>query len=186
MIASARLTLLSLLCASLTGLMSLALGGAGQPETADLAVADSSTAARDPLATDHGSWRWPLEEPITVAKPFDLPKEPWLAGHRGIDLKTAADGSVFAPADGQISYVGWIVDRNVVVIDHGGLRSTLEPVETQLTVGCRVSKGELIGQISTQGAAHCDLCLHWGVRRGQDYLDPALLVDPRPRAILLR
>jgi hypothetical protein len=48
-----------------------------------------------------------------------------------------------------------------------------------------VQRGDLVGRV---GAApgHCApaACLHWGVRRGEAYLDPVALVAPR-RVILL-
>jgi murein DD-endopeptidase MepM/ murein hydrolase activator NlpD len=123
---------------------------------------------------------------VEIVRPFDLPAEPWLAGHRGVDLRSGAGPEVIAPGAGTVTFNGWIVDRHVLVIRHGELASTLEPVLSDLETGTQVTSGQPIGQIAADDASHCADCLHWGVRRGETYLDPTLLVQPRPRAVLWR
>jgi murein DD-endopeptidase MepM/ murein hydrolase activator NlpD len=123
---------------------------------------------------------------VRIARPFDLPAEPWLAGHRGVDLDAAGSGPVLAPAAGVVSFNGWIVDRHVLVIRHGDLASTLEPVLSDLAVGTPLERGQPVGALAAAEATHCPGCLHWGVRRGDQYLDPTHLVSPRPRAVLRR
>ena len=45
-----------------------------------------------------------------------------------------------------MSFVGVVVDRPVITIDHGGgLRSSFEPVESTLAAGTTVGAGEVIG-----------------------------------------
>ncbi|MDR2381220.1 MAG: M23 family metallopeptidase, partial [Bifidobacteriaceae bacterium] len=110
----------------------------------------------------------------------------WLAGHRGVDLKSEASDAVYAPGAGQITFNGWIVDRHVVVIRHGELISSLEPVLSGMAVGDSVEAHQLIGSIASGEAGHCDGALHWGVRLDGNYIDPTLLVAPRPRAVLHR
>ncbi|MCL1898707.1 MAG: M23 family metallopeptidase [Micrococcales bacterium] len=127
---------------------------------------------------------WPLPAPVQVVRVFDRPAHNWLAGHRGADLSGPSAAPVLAPAAGVISYNGWIVDRRVLVIDHGDLRSTLEPVVSELVVGATVLRGQAVGKLATDQASHCQGCLHWGVRRGQDYLDPLSLLRASPRAVL--
>jgi murein DD-endopeptidase MepM/ murein hydrolase activator NlpD len=129
---------------------------------------------------------WPLAKPVEIVRAFDLPDQPWLAGHRGVDLRAAPGAEVLAPATGTISFNGWIVDRHVLVIKHGELASTLEPVLSDLAVGVSVGRGATVGAVASGEAWHCQNCLHWGVRRGDQYLDPTLLADPRPRAVLWR
>jgi hypothetical protein len=85
-----------------------------------------------------------------------------------------------------VAFNGWIVDRHVLVIRHGELSSTLEPVLSSLTLGQLVTRGQAVGLVADGEAWHCDGCLHWGVRRGQQYIDPTLLAEPRPRAVLKR
>ncbi|MGI3782683.1 MAG: peptidoglycan DD-metalloendopeptidase family protein [Janthinobacterium lividum] len=118
---------------------------------------------------------WPLDGTPTVEHGFDPPDVPWGAGHRGVDLEARPGQRVLAPADGRVVFVGRVGGKPVVVIDHGGTRSTLEPVEASVRVGQRVRQGQVIGRVGHE--THCqDRCLHWGLKRGKDYLDPLVLV----------
>ncbi len=49
----------------------------------------------------------------------------------------------------------------------------------KVSAGERVYGGQVIGTV-TAGHPGCpvEACLHWGVRRGSDYLDPLRLVVP--------
>jgi murein DD-endopeptidase MepM/ murein hydrolase activator NlpD len=103
-----------------------------------------------------------------------------------VDLQAAADGGpVTAPESGTVSFVGVVVDRPVITIDHGnGLRSSFEPVESSLAAGAAVSKGDVVGTVVH---GHCASlpCIHWGVRRGEEYLNPlSLVTDLRPSILL--
>jgi len=109
-----------------------------------------------------------------------------MSGHRGVDLEASADGvSVTSPADGTISFVGVVVDRPVITVDHGdGLRSSFEPVQSPLAAGDTVAKGDVIGTVLS---GHCGPgpCVHWGVRLGEDYVDPLeFVLDLRPSVLL--
>jgi murein DD-endopeptidase MepM/ murein hydrolase activator NlpD len=132
----------------------------------------------------HRLFQWPLTGVIGIARAFDGPAMPWLAGHRGVDLAAPAGTPVIAPAGGVVSFAGFVVDRHLIVIDHGTLRSTLEPVMPAFSVGAAVSAGQTVGTVSGE-ASHSPATVHWGVRRGDTYLDPTLLVCPPPRAVLL-
>jgi murein DD-endopeptidase MepM/ murein hydrolase activator NlpD len=147
-----------------------------QPESATTAA---QTGARP-------SWRWPLAPRPPILRGFDPPPKPWLSGHRGVDLGFATAGtSIVSPAPGTVSFVGVVVDRPVITIDHGGgLRSSFEPVESTLAVGTTVGAGEVIG---TALPGHClaAQCLHWGVRDGEEYVNPLQFVlDLRPSILL--
>ncbi|MCA4133717.1 M23 family metallopeptidase [Arthrobacter sp. M4] len=131
-------------------------------------------------------WSWPLSPKPKVLQHFDPPPKPWLSGHRGVDLMASGDGTeVLAPESGTVSFEGVVVDRPVITVDHGsGLRSSFEPVATTLEAGARVEKGQVIGTV--QGG-HCptDVCLHWGVRRGVQYVNPlSFVLDMRPSVLL--
>lgn len=84
-----------------------------------------------------------------------------------------------------MSFVGVVVDRPVITLDHGdGLRSSFEPLESGLVKGARVAVGETLGHILP---GHCGSvpCVHWGVRRGDEYLNPlAFVTDLRPSILL--
>ena len=73
-----------------------------------------------------------------------------------------------------------------VSVDHaGGLRTTYEPVQPTVAAGQAVARGSPLGSLLT-GHAGCpaEACLHWGLRRGEAYLDPLTLLRP-PRVRLL-
>jgi murein DD-endopeptidase MepM/ murein hydrolase activator NlpD len=103
-----------------------------------------------------------------------------------VDLGSASDGGpVTAPEAGTVSFVGVVVDRPVITIDHGhGLRSSFEPVRSTLKKGASVAKGAVVGTLL---AGHCGRspCVHWGVRRGEEYLNPlSFILDLRPSVLL--
>lgn len=50
-----------------------------------------------------------------VLQSFIPPQLPWSSAHRGIDLR-AATGQVLAPAAGEVTFVGNVVDRPVITI----------------------------------------------------------------------
>lgn len=132
------------------------------------------------------SWSWPLPPKPSVLRTFDPPDKPWLSGHRGVDLGPTSDGApVTAPSDGVVAFAGVVVDRPVLTIDHGdGLKSSFEPVTSELKAGDAVRKGQVIG---TTDPGHCSSapCLHWGVRRGEDYVNPLGFVEDLRPSILL-
>ena len=148
-------------------------------------VAVASGVDSDPEVTA-GGWSWPLSPRPAVLRPFDPPAKPWLSGHRGVDLGAAHDGAeVTSPADGTVTFVGVVVDRPVITVDHGnGLRSSFEAVGSDLTPGAAVTEGGVLGWIQ---AGHCGPgpCVHWGVRRGEAYLNPlGFVTDLRPSILL--
>ncbi len=65
----------------------------------------------------------------------------------------------------------------MVVVVHGDLRTTYEPVAASIAVGAQVPAGAEIGRLDA-GHAGCPAaaCLHWGLRGGA-YLDPVPAVD---------
>jgi hypothetical protein len=98
-----------------------------------------------------------------------------------------------------VTFAGPVGGKGVVVITHpNGLRSSLEPVIDPVSAGTPVAAAMPVGTLGTwpggQNADHCtgaaapggfDACLHWGVRRGEVYLDPLTLLDAEPPIILL-
>lgn len=108
--------------------------------------------------------------PGPVVRGFDPPSRDWLPGHRGVDLAAPVGSGVRAAASGRVSVAQVIAGRGVVTIVHGELRTTYEPVRASVRVGQRVDAGDVIGTVE---AGHCAAgCLHFGLKRGDEYLDP--------------
>jgi murein DD-endopeptidase MepM/ murein hydrolase activator NlpD len=122
---------------------------------------------------------------LQVTRRFEPPPTPYAAGHRGVDLGSAPAAVVRAAAAGVISYAGPLAGRGVVVVVHGALRTTYEPVTAAVRRGAPVTAGQRIGTLEP-GHAGCPVaaCLHWGLLRGDVYLDPLGLVGPRPVRLL--
>jgi murein DD-endopeptidase MepM/ murein hydrolase activator NlpD len=138
--------------------------------------------------TPAGRWSWPLRPAPLVIRGFALGPTPWSPGHRGVDLAARPGDQVLAPANGVVSYTGVLAGRPVLSLDHGGgLVSSFEPVSSQLARGTQVRQGQPIGELEA-GPGHCspEACLHWGVRRAGQYINPlSLLPGPRGPVILL-
>lgn len=115
---------------------------------------------------------------------FDPPGVTWGAGHRGVDLQGSPGETVVASADGTVTFAGVLAGRGVVVVDHGVVRTTYEPVAATVTVGGVVGRGQPIGRLLA-GHASCPAttCLHWGLREGDTYLDPLLLLGAAIRLL---
>ncbi len=128
-------------------------------------------------------WRPPVD-PVLVTRDFDPPAQPWQPGHRGMDLRAWPGSPVRASGPGRITFAAPLAGRGVVVVDHGWVRTTYEPVAAQVRVGQPVAPGTVLGRVAP-GTGHCGTgeCLHLGLRQGRDYLDPDLLW--RGRAVLI-
>ncbi|GAB3158066.1 hypothetical protein GCM10027290_60580 [Micromonospora sonneratiae] len=93
-----------------------------------------------------------------------------LAGEPGAAVRTAGPGTVL--------FAGLVAGRPVVSVAHStGLRTTYEPVRPLVSVGQRLDRGEQVG-VLLPGHPGCPeaACLHWGLRRGEVYLDPLALL----------
>jgi len=149
---------IALALAALAGIGCAVWGGGGDPALASQARAVLSS----PVA------------PLKVERLASLPPQPWLAGHRGIDIEAVLGDDVTAPDAGVISFAGFVVNRPVVSIRHGrGLVTSLEPVDATVAVGEAVTRGETVGTVSAS-AGHCAprTCIHWGLRLDGVYVDP--------------
>jgi murein DD-endopeptidase MepM/ murein hydrolase activator NlpD len=131
------------------------------------------------LAAVRADWTAPMDGDLVVTRPFQPPPMPFAAGHRGADLGGTPWSPVLAAGDGVVVFAGMVAGRPVVSIDHaGGLRTTYEPVDASVAAGQEVSRGSPIGTLWA-GHAGCprEACLHWGLRRGELYLDPMSLLE---------
>jgi murein DD-endopeptidase MepM/ murein hydrolase activator NlpD len=140
-------------------------------------------------ATPRPGFGWPLPGTPTVDRGFQPPASAWGAGHRGVDVRGYPGEPVLAAGPGRVTYAGLLAGRGVVTVTHrDGLRTTYEPVIATVRVGQQVARGSTLGTLDS-GHASCrpgTTCLHWGLLRGDTYLDPlGLLLDQRVRLLPL-
>jgi len=156
--------------------------------TSASATAATTTTTTTTTTTQPGAWAWPVQ-PAVLSNAYAAPPTPYAAGHRGIDLAvasgTGAAVPVTAPARATVKFVGTVVDRPVLTLDHGdGILSSYEPLASELALGTELAPGQLLGHVADGG--HCaDTCLHVGVRLDGEYVSPLLFFDRVPRAVLL-
>lgn len=133
------------------------------PGRPDPAAAERRIASRP----GHEVYRPPTEAP--VLDPFRPPPEPWLPGNRGIEYGTQPGEPVRAIGPGRVAFAGPVAGRLVVTVNHpDGLRSSFTGLAAiAVARGDNVHTGHGVG---TAGGP-----FHLGVRRGDTYLDPALL-----------
>ena len=154
------------------------------------ALASFALAIAAQLGTSDGAQMprgtWPLAAPHPVVRPFDPPSLTWGRGHRGVDLRGRLGSPVRSALPGRVSFVGKIAGKAVVVVTHGQLRTTYEPVRASVAKGDHVTAGQVIGTMQARGG-HClpGYCLHWGLIRGRQYLNPLLLVVRQIRLLPL-
>ena len=125
-------------------------------------------------------WRSPVAPPLRVVRGFEPPARRWLAGHRGVDLAGALGEPIRAAGGGVVTVAGAVAGTLVVAVRHaGGLETTYEPVRPAVRRGRPVRAGDVLGVLVAAGS-HCppSACLHWGLRRGDAYLDPLGLLGP--------
>jgi murein DD-endopeptidase MepM/ murein hydrolase activator NlpD len=150
-------------------------------------LADVPGMARSaPVRTGASAWDWPLRPaPNEVVHDFVLPDDRWSSGHRGVDLRGRVGEEVHAAGAGVITFAGLLAGRGVVTVTHGALRTTYEPVTAAVAGGERVDKGDVIGMLDLIGG-HClpRACLHWGLLRGDAYVNPLTVVGGGPVRLL--
>lgn len=126
-------------------------------------------------------WQWPLIG--AVSRGFERPSSEWGEGHRGIDIVAVAGALVRAPATGLVTFVGPVAGRGVLVIhtddDHD---ITLEPVTSTVAQGSFVDVGQVVATLRP-GHDGGD-AMHFGVRRRGAYIDPFLVLPPRPHIVV--
>ena len=132
------------------------------------------------------SWVWTMD-PHQLAEGCDRPAHNWLPGHRGVDLVGQIGDQVRAAGTGTVIFAGLVGGKSVVVLKHGSIRTTYEPVVASVILGARVHSGDVLGTLQP-GNSHCSsittvTCLHWGLIRGKTYLNPLLLVQKRVRLL---
>ncbi|MEU9522092.1 M23 family metallopeptidase [Streptomyces sp. NPDC048224] len=158
---------------------------ASGPEAARTAPAGARRllpgAMPDPAVPDLARF-WPVGDRPTVVRGWEPPATPYGPGHRGVDLAAAGGTPVRAVAAGRVSFAGPVGGRGVVSLELTGtgeppLRTTYAPVGAAVEKGDRVAAGDVLGTVQPAGS-HCTACLHWGLLRGEVYLDPLSLLPP--------
>ncbi|RAO18339.1 murein hydrolase activator EnvC family protein [Micromonospora noduli] len=172
------------LTVQLCGLAVLVAAVPGQSPTPTVPVA----ALAEPVvaAAPAGRFRWPVDGPPRPVRRFDPPPRPWLPGHRGVDLAAPAGAVIRSAGPGTVLFAGLVAGRPVVTVGHaGGLRTTHEPVQPAVRPGQPVTAGAPLGEL-LPGHPGCpaEACLHWGLRRGEEYLDPLALLGLGPVRLL--
>lgn len=137
------------------------------------------------VAAPREGFGWPLAGTPAVLRPFRPPATDYGPGHRGVDLGAAAGDPVLAAGAGRVTYAGVLAGRGVVAVTHdSGLRTTYEPVRADVGVGDLVGLGDVLGELAAGHGSCPGDCLHWGLRRGDAYLDPLTLVEAGPVRLL--
>jgi murein DD-endopeptidase MepM/ murein hydrolase activator NlpD len=98
-----------------------------------------------------------------------------------VDYLVKEGQPVFAPASAEVAFAGKVVNRGVITLKHGAsLRTTLEPVCSDLEVGERVLVGDRIGAVcnASEYENHCKprICLHFALRTDAGYLSPLVTI----------
>ncbi|MEO6086303.1 MAG: M23 family metallopeptidase [Umezawaea sp.] len=153
-------------------------GSAGSRAVVVLGMVAMLVAPAEPAGGRPSRWVWPLAAPHPVVRAFSAPATPYGPGHRGVDLGGTPGEAVFAAGGGTVVFAGPVGGRPVVSLAHdSGLRTTYEPVEPVVRAGSPVRRGDPIGTL-VAGHVGCPVvaCLHWGARRGMDYVNPIRLV----------
>ncbi|CAL9597154.1 hypothetical protein SUDANB176_05356 [Streptomyces sp. enrichment culture] len=162
--------------------------GAGAGDTA-ASDGDTASAGGDTVPADGDGGTpavaraWPVGVRPRVLRGWEPPATVYGRGHRGVDLAAAPGTPVRAVAAGRVSFAGRVAGRGVVSVelaDTGDppLRTTHEPVRASVDEGDEVAAGEVIGTVEPTGS-HCTApCVHWGLLRGDVYLDPLTLLPP--------
>ncbi|MEU3490233.1 M23 family metallopeptidase [Streptomyces massasporeus] len=149
-----------------------------------LFAAGAPLADADPPVTVPAIGRaWPVGSRPRVLRGWEPPATVYGPGHRGVDLAAPAGTPVRAVARGRVAFAGRVAGRGVVSVDLTAtgdppLRTTYEPVTAAVEKGEEVDPGEVIGMVEASGS-HCTAtCVHWGLRRGEGYVNPLSLLPP--------
>ncbi len=174
-------------CTWVALLLTVLLPGERRPPPMPVAAAAATAVAAgavqlpDPSVPAVGR-TWPVGTRPPVLRGWEPPATPYGAGHRGVDLAAATGAPVRAVAAGRVWFAGRVAGRGVVSVELTGtgeppLRTTYEPVAAKVEKGAGVAAGEVLGTVEPAGS-HCAACLHWGLLRGDTYLDPLSLLPP--------
>src|SRR5437763_37310 len=141
----------------------------------------SSTAASHPVAAGHRGRRG-------RRRGGRRPSAVFIGHARLLAPLQRPRGTGLRPSAAPPPHARRVAGTGVVSVVHGELRTTYLPVAPVVARGDTVAAGATIGTLADD-PPHCPgrPCLHWGLRRGADYLDPMALLGtgeirllPRP------
>jgi murein DD-endopeptidase MepM/ murein hydrolase activator NlpD len=104
-----------------------------------------------------GIYTWPAPGYTAITSPFGMRYHPILKTrklHTGVDIGAPMSASIVAADSGKVIFCGWMTGYGqVVVIDHGGGKSTLYAHQSRILVsnGQSVNKGQTIGKVGSTG-----------------------------------
>ena len=115
-----------------------------------------------------------------IVRPFDAPRSRFGAGHLGVDLAAPSESGSAPAGPGVVSFAGSVAGALHVVVAHAGnLRTSYSFLSTiAVRRGERVASGDVVGTTGGVGAGHDGSVLHFGLRSGDTYIDPMLLLRP--------
>ena len=115
-----------------------------------------------------------------VVRPFDPPRSRFGAGHLGVDLAAPSGTAVRAAGPGVVSFAGSVAGALHVVVAHAGNLRTSYSFLSSIAVrrGERIASGEVVGTTGGTGSGHDGTVLHLGLRSGDTYIDPMLILAP--------
>jgi murein DD-endopeptidase MepM/ murein hydrolase activator NlpD len=164
-------------------LVVLTLAALLAPPPSGLWAAGAVTRAGEDAGTPAVGRAWPVGVRPRVLRGWEPPATVYGRGHRGVDLAAPPGTPVRAVAAGRVSFAGPVAGKGVVSVELAGtgeppLRTTYEPVRASVTEDDEVTAGEVIGTVAPTGS-HCTTsCVHWGLLRGDTYLNPLTLLPP--------
>jgi len=138
------------------------------------------------LAPAASAWAWPVEGP--VLRPFVSDGDPYSGGqHRGIDIGAPTASDVRSATTGVVAYAGQLPRQGLclTIRTEDGWSVTLVHLGSiGVTVGTRVSEGDVVGTIGPSGEPEgTEPYVHLGIRHTADangYVDPLTLLPPQP------
>lgn len=118
-----------------------------------------------------------------VVKDFDPPAKPWLPGSRGVEFAALPGEPVRSVTAGVVVFAGQVAGAGVVsIMLPDGWRTTHMPVIPVVGVGDVVVPHQVIGLVGT-GPPCTQTCLHWGLKKGNEYRNPMSLLETTVRLL---
>src|SRR5690625_1546742 len=150
------LVLATLLTAALVLTLTPPASGAhAAVEEASQAVQVSSAPPAKSGGSVASNWVTPVPA-MEIIKAFDPPDEPWLKGHRGIDVLAVEDEPLRAPTTGSIRFAGTVAgSATVSVRTDSGHVLTFQPATSPLEKGERSE--EHTSELQSRGHLVCRL-----------------------------